>query len=480
MPPVLIRPWIDGRPASGRARPTDPVSRPWDGRLLARLEVAGPADLDRAVAGAQRAFETMRELPAHQRRTILLAAADGLRRDRAAFGRLMADDAGKPLTLALGEVDRAIATFTIAAEELRHFGGTHPPADIDPRGEPFSAFTRRFPIGPIAAIAPFNFPLNLVVHKVAPAIAVGSAVVLKPPPQAPMAAFRIAGLLREAGLPDGALQVLHMPVPVAERLATDAAFAMLSFTGSPAVGWHLKARAGRKRVVLELGGNAAAVVHSDADNLPEVAARVAWGAFAYAGQVCIKVQRLLVHAPLYRRFVRMVVAATRALKAGDPADPATVIGPLIDDAAADRVQSWIREAIDEGARPLLRGRRRRRLLTPTILEQVRLDSKVSCREVFGPVLTVAPYARWQEAMRMVNDSEYGLQAGVYTRDASRVFEAWRMLEVGGVVVNDIPTVRLDHLPYGGVKSSGFGREGLAEAMREMSEPRLLLWRRDPA
>ncbi|MBS1242199.1 MAG: aldehyde dehydrogenase, partial [Gemmatimonadetes bacterium] len=458
------------------SRASQRSTRPWDGRLLAQVELGRPGDLDRAIAGAQRAFEVMRRLPAHHRRTILLAAADGLRRDRAGFGKIMADDAGKPITLALGEVDRAIATFTIAAEELRHFGGDLPPADVDPRGEPFVALTRRCPVGPIAAIAPFNFPLNLVVHKVAPAIAVGSSVVLKVPPQAPLAAFRLASLLAEAGLPEGALQVLHLPIPVAERLATDPAFAMLSFTGSPAVGWHLKALAGRKRVVLELGGNAAAVVHSDAADLPEVAARIAWGAFAYAGQVCIKVQRLLVHAPLYRRFVRMVVAATRTLKVGDPSDPATVVGPLIDDGSADRVQAWIREAVREGARPLLRGRRRQRLVAPTILEHVHHDSKVSCREVFGPVLTVAPYDTWDEALRLVNDSEFGLQAGIFTTDAARVFEAWQQLEVGGVVVNDIPTVRLDHLPYGGVKSSGFGREGLQEAMREMSEPRLLLWR----
>jgi acyl-CoA reductase-like NAD-dependent aldehyde dehydrogenase len=476
MAPSIIRPWIDGRPAAGRSRPTESVTRPWDDRLLAQVELARPGDLDRAILGAQRAFHLMRRLPAHRRRAILLAAADGLRRDRPAFGKLMADDAGKPITLALGEVDRAIATFTIAAEELRHFGGDIPPADIDPRGEPFLALTRRFPVGPVAAIAPFNFPLNLVVHKVAPAIAVGSSVVLKVPPQAPLAAFRLARLLAEAGLPDGALQVLHMPIPVAERLATDPAFAMLSFTGSPAVGWHLKGLAGRKRVVLELGGNAAAVVHSDAANLAEAAARIAWGAFAYAGQVCIKVQRLLVHAPLYRRFVRMVVAATRTLKVGDPSDPATVVGPLIDDASADRVQAWIREAVREGARPLLRGRRRQRLVAPTILENARHDSKVSCREVFGPVLTVAPYHTWDEALDLVNDSEFGLQAGVFTADSARVIEAWRRLEVGGIVVNDIPTVRLDHLPYGGVKSSGFGREGLQEAMREMSEPRLLLWR----
>jgi glyceraldehyde-3-phosphate dehydrogenase (NADP+) len=473
--PAVIRPWINGRPARGRRR-SEPVTRPWDDRVLAELQLASATDLEHAIAGAAAAFPILRALPAHRRRAILLAAAEGLRSERAALGQLIADDAGKPVTLALGEVDRAISTFTIAAEELRHAVGEVLPADVDPRGEGYTALTRRFPLGPIGAISPFNFPLNLVVHKVAPAIAAGCPVVLKVPPQAPLASFRLAELLSSAGLPAGGFQALHMPVSVAERLASDPALPVLSFTGSPAVGWHLKGVAARKRVILELGGNAAAVVHSDAAELPAVAARIAWGAFAYAGQVCIKVQRLLIHRPIYRRFARMVAAATRELGTGDPRDPATVVGPLIDDGAADRVQQWIREALAEGATALVRGRRRGRLLTPTILEQVRDSSKVSCREVFGPVLTMAPYDDWDEAMAAVNASEFGLQAGVFTRDAARVFGAFQSLAVGGVIANDIPTLRLDHLPYGGVKASGFGREGLRDAMLELTEPRLLLWK----
>lgn len=471
-----LLPWINGRPAQRRRRATEPVTRPWDRRELTRIALATPRDFDEALAGATRACAVMRALPAHARQAILLRTADLLRRDREWLGRLIADDAGKPVTLALGEIDRAIQTFTVAGEELLTFGGDHPPADTDPRGEGYVALTRRVPVGPIAAISPFNFPVNLIAHKVAPAIAVGSAVVLKPPPQAPLAAFHLAGLLHEAGLPPGAFQVLHLPIPLAERLATDPGFPMLSFTGSPAVGWHLKTVAGRKRVVLELGGNAAAVVHEDAADLAAIAGRIAWGAFAYAGQVCIKVQRLFVHAPIHRRFVRAVVAATRTLGVGDPQDPATVIGPLIDDAAVERVQTWIREAVEEGARPLLRGRRKDRVLGPTILTDVHRDSKVSCREVFGPVLTVAPYRTWEEALDLVNDTEFGLQAGVFTRDAGRVFTAFDRIEAGGVIANDIPTLRLDHLPYGGVKSSGFGREGVGAAMREMTEGRLLLWK----
>ena len=472
---ATIQPWIDGAPAKGK-RKTDPVLNPWNGDEIARVALATEGDLDRAIAGAKKAFGVMRRLPAHRRRDILVSTAALLGRDRAALATLMAEDAGKPVTLALGEVDRAIGTFTIASEALRWFGGEALPADIDSRGEGFTALTSRVPIGPIAAISPFNFPLNLVAHKVAPAIAVGSSVVLKVPPQAPLLPFRLAGLLAEAGLPDGALQVLHLPIPVAERLATDPVFPLLSFTGSAAVGWHLKSVAGRKRVVLELGGNAAALVHEDAGDLETLATRIAWGAFAYAGQVCIKVQRLLVHEPIASTFARLVSAATRRVAVGDPLDDKVVIGPLIDNGSADRVESWIDEAIAGGARALYRGPRKGRLLGPAVLDRVSRKMKVSCREVFGPVLTIETYKTWDEAIRKANDSEYGLQAGVFTRDAGRMLQAWQELEVGGVVGNDIPTLRLDHLSYGGVKSSGFGREGLREAMREMTEERLLVWK----
>jgi glyceraldehyde-3-phosphate dehydrogenase (NADP+) len=472
---ATVQPWIDGAPARGK-RKLDRILDPWTGKEIAQLALATDADLDRAIGGARKAFGVMRALPAHRRREILATTASFLQRDRTALATLMAADAGKPITLSLGEIDRAIGTFTIASEALRWFGGEALPADSDARGTGFTALTSRVPIGPISAISPFNFPLNLVAHKVAPAIAVGSSIVLKVPPQAPLLSFRLAGLLAEAGLPAGALQVLHMPIPVAERLATEPDFAMLSFTGSAQVGWHLKSVAGRKRVVLELGGNAAALVHEDAGDLEALAARIAWGAFAYAGQVCIKVQRLLVHEPIAAKFGRLVTEATKRLAVGNPMDDKVVIGPLIDDGSADRVESWIDEALKGGARALYRGPRKGRLLGPTILDRVKPKMKVSCREVFGPVLTIEAYKSWDDAIRKANDSEYGLQAGVFTRDASRMMQAWHELEVGGVVGNDIPTLRLDHLPYGGVKSSGFGREGLREAMREMTEERLLLWK----
>jgi acyl-CoA reductase-like NAD-dependent aldehyde dehydrogenase len=476
MPVPIVTPFVNGARLPRRRRATEPVTAPFDGRALARLVAGDARDLDLAIAGARTAQRVLAAMPRHRRAEILAETARLLGEERPALARLMSRDAGKPVTLAAAEVDRAITVFRLAAESARRFGVSAQPADADPRGEGMTAMVERFPLGIIAAISPFNFPLNLVAHKVAPAIAAGNAVVLKPPPQAPLAAFRLAELLTRAGLPPGALQVLHLPIPIAERLATDPAFAMLSFTGSAAVGWHLKAAAGRKRVLLELGGNAAVLVHEDADDLDAIAARIAWGAFAYSGQVCIKVQRLYVHAPIYRRLLRKVVLATRRLPRGDPGRPATVIGPLIDTGSVRRVQEWINEALAGGARAALRGGRRGMVLGPTILTEVRRNMKVSCEEVFGPVLTVAPYRTWADGIRLANDSPYGLQAGVFTHDARRIRAAFRGIEVGGIIVNDIPTLRLDHLPYGGVKSSGLGREGVEEAMREMTEPRLLLQR----
>lgn len=476
MPVRILTPYVDGAWLPRRRRPAEALTAPYTGRLLARIVAADSNDLDLAIAGARRAQRLLAAMPRHRRAMILESTARLLADERAELARVMASDAGKPLTLAAAEIERAITVFRLAAEEARRFGVAAIPADADARGDGMTAMVERFPLGTVAAISPFNFPLNLVAHKVAPAIAAGNAVVLKPPPQAPLTAFRLAELLTKAGLPPGGLQVLHLPIPLAERLATDPAFAMLSFTGSARVGWHLKSIAGAKRVVLELGGNAAVLVHSDTGNLPEIAARIAWGAFAYAGQVCIKVQRLYVHAPIYRRFVRLLVHATRRLKAGDPRRPETVIGPLIDEAALRRVQEWIAEAVGAGAKALLRGRRRGHILGPTILASATPRMKVSAEEVFGPVLTVTPYRSFREGIRLANGSQYGLQAGVYTHDARRIRDAFRELEVGGVVVNDIPTLRLDHLPYGGVKRSGFGREGVFDAMMEMTEPKLLLLR----
>lgn len=469
----ILPPWIAGASVPAAGRTADVVAFPFTGEPAVSVLQATAADYEAAVTAAGRAFETMRALPRHARRDILARTADLLARDRQDLATELAQSCGKPIGQAAGEVDRAIMTFSLAADEARRFGGEVVPLDVDRRADGMTGLVHRFPVGPISAITPFNFPLNLLAHKVAPAVAVGSALVVKPPPQCPQMAFRLAAILAEAGLPPGAYNVLHLPIPLAERLATDPRFAMLTFTGSPAVGWHLKGVAGRKKVCLELGGNAAAVVHEDAGDLDWIAGRLALGAFAYAGQVCIKVQRLLVHRPVYDAFVQRFVAASAALPAGDPLDSATVIGPMIDGAAADRVQAWTAEAVAGGAEVLLAASRTGSVLTPAILGRVSRDAKVSCREVFGPVAVVAPYESWTEAMAMVNDSEFGLQAGVFTRDVNRIFEAFRTLEVGGVIANDFPTLRVDNYPYGGVKDSGFGREGVRYSMEEMSEPRML-------
>ncbi len=469
-----LTPWIDGAHVAPDGRVADPVVAPYT-RERAALAMQGTTqDLEAAIQAATRAFQVMRRLPRHARRDILARVADAIAADRQRLATELAWSAGKPITQALGEVDRAILTFSLAADEARRLGGEVVPLDLDPRGAGMTGLVHRFPVGPISAISPFNFPLNLLAHKVAPAIAVGSAVVVKPPPQCPQLAFRLGALLARCGLPAGAYNVLHLPVPLAERLATDPRFAMLTFTGSPAVGWHLKQVAGKKRVLLELGGNAAAVVHEDAGDLDWVAGRLASGAFAYAGQICIKVQRIYVHRPIYRDFVDRLVRAAAALPVGDPMDPRTVVGPMIDSAAADRVQAWTDEAVRAGATVLLAARRDGNLLSPALLADVPPEQKVNRLEVFGPVSIVAPYDTWEEALALVNDSPFGLQAGIFTHDVNRIFQAFNALEVGGVVVNDFPTLRVDNYPYGGVKDSGFGREGVRYAMEEMTEPRMLV------
>jgi len=471
---MVLTPFIAGQALPLEGRETETVRAPFTGQPAAEVALATPADLDRAIAAAQAGFEAMRALPRHARRDILGTVADCLTQERQALATELATSAGKPISQALGEVDRAILTFSLAADEARRFAGEVVPLDVDPRTTKMTGLVHRFPVGPISAITPFNFPLNLLAHKVAPGLAVGSALVVKPPPQCPQLAFRLAEIVTACGAPPGAINVLHLPIPVAERLATDPRFAMLTFTGSPKVGWHLKSIAGRKKVALELGGNAAAVVHEDVPHLGAVAKRLALGAYAYAGQVCIKVQRILVHRPVYAKFQDEFVAATKALATGDPLDPATVVGPMIDGGAADRVAEWTEEAVKAGSEVLLAARRQGNVLTPAILARVPRDARISCQEVFGPVTILAPYDDFDSALAQVNDSVYGLQAGVFTQDVNRIFHAFRTLEVGGVIANDFPTLRVDNYPYGGVKDSGFGREGVKYSMEEMSEPRMLV------
>jgi len=452
---------------------TATIRNPYNGKPVADVCLAGKAEADEAVARAVEAVPAMRLLPAHARAEALLKIAGRLAGRQDEIARTMTAESGKPIADARREVGRAVQTFTIAAEEAKRIPGEVIPMDLTPGMEQHVSFIRRVPIGPVLGITPFNFPLNLIAHKVAPCLAAGNPMVLKPAPQTPLTALLLAEIVLETGLPPGALSVVPCENAVAEQMVTDERFKVVSFTGSAAVGWMLKAKSGKKRVLLELGGNAGVIVEPDAD-VELAAARCAVGGYAYSGQTCISVQRVFAHESVYDRFVEQFVARVTALTVGDPADEATVIGPLIDEAAAKRVEQWIQEAAAQGARVLAGGKRSGSVVEATVLANVTPAMKVSCREVFGPVVTVSRYKDFPDALAALNDSDYGLQAGVFTRDINRIFRAYRELEVGAVLANEIPTFRAEHMPYGGVKESGLGREGVRYAIEEMTEPKLLI------
>jgi glyceraldehyde-3-phosphate dehydrogenase (NADP+) len=449
------------------------VRSPYDGKAVGETFRAGAAEMEEAIRASVRAFEKTARLPTYERAGILERAAEGIRRRREEFALSIAREAGKPLKTARVEADRAALTFTDAAEEIKRLNGEWLPLDRIEASRGRWGLVRRFPLGPIAAISPFNFPLNLVGHKLAPALGAGNSVVLKPASQTPLTALRLAQVLVEAGVQAGALNVLPCSPAVAEPLCTDDRFKLLTFTGSPAVGWDLKRKAGRKRITLELGGNAGCIVHRDAD-LKYAAERCTFGGFSYAGQSCISVQRILVQRSVYDRFLGEFLPRVESLKVGDPLDEATDVGPMISEKEAQRVEEWVAEARKQGARVLLGGERRGAVVPPVVLGEVKKEMKVSCLEVFAPLVTVSPYEEFDEALKVVNDSDYGLQAGLFTRDASLIFKAYEALEVGGVVVGDVPTFRIDPMPYGGVKDSGLGREGARYALEEMTERKLLV------
>lgn len=446
---------------------------PFGGEVVGEMALASAEDLERAIEAAEDAFTVTRGMSAWERDRMLRGTADGIAARRKELVERMIAESGKPRRFADGEVTRAISTFTLAAEEAKRFGGEVPPVDITEASEGYFALSSRFPRGPVAGISPFNFPLNLIAHKVAPALATGSTIVVKPPMQAPLTSLLLAEILAAAGVPHGAVNFLHMVPEVAERLATDERFTLLTFTGSAKVGWMLKEKSGRKPVLLELGGNAGMIVHADAD-LAWARERAAIGAFAHAGQVCIKVQRLLVHSAVADGWIPAFVDRVDDLRMGDPRDPETVVGPLIDDGQADRVEAWIGEALDSGAELLTGGRREGRFIRPTVLTGVDVDLKVWGEEVFGPVVVVERYRDFEEAVARIDDSRYGIHAGVFTHDIRRIDHAFRNLTVGGLIVNDYPMFRVDNFPYGGVKHSGLGREGVRYAMEAMTEPRMLI------
>lgn len=449
------------------------VRSPWDGSEAGRLPRASPEEVERAVARARAAFDATRALPTFRRAEILRRAADLLAARREELARTIAREAGKPIRTARGEADRAVATFRAAAAALEGRDGVWMPLDADAGSAGRWGVVKRFPIGPVLAITPFNFPLNLSAHKVAPAIAVGAPIVQKPASQTPLSAAALREACLEAGWPEEAYALLPVPGAEADRLVEDPRLPVVSFTGSGAVGWAIRARVPRKRVSLELGGNAAVIVHADADPAKAVA-RAVPAAFGYAGQSCISLQRALVHRSLWGEVQERFVAETRKLVCGDPLDEATDVGPMIAEGEAARAEAWVKEAVAAGAVLLAGGTRRGSVLEPTVLARTDPAMKVECEEVFAPVVTLAPYDDFEDALARANASKYGLQAGLFTRDLGLIEKAFATLEVGGLVVNDVPTWRADRMPYGGVKESGNAREGPAYAMETFTEPRLLV------
>ena len=456
------------------SNPLDVVN-PYDGSVVATTFTAGEPELERATQAAVAAAPGMRRLAAYERAEVLARAGEELRRRREEIGRTIAGEVGKAIRDALAEADRGVQTFQAAAEEARRVGGEEVPIDLAPHGKGRVAFTRRFPVGPVAAISPFNFPFNLAAHKLAPAVAAGNPVVLKPASKTPLSALILGEALDRAGLPKGAISVLPMSRATGDRMVTDDRFRLLTFTGSSAVGWGMKARAGRKRVLLELGGNAGVIVDETAD-LGQAVARIAAGGFALAGQSCISVQRVYVHRRLFDRLAAMLTEKVEALKVGDPLDPATDLGPMVDEGEAERIDAWVTEAVREGARVLTGGKRLGgAMYAPTVLVDVPVTAKVCAEEVFAPLVGLFPFDDFDRAIEEVNRSPYGLQAGVFTNDLRNALAAFDRLEVGGVMMNDVSSWRMDAMPYGGVKNSGLGREGPRYTIEEMTETKIVVF-----
>ncbi|QDE82521.1 aldehyde dehydrogenase family protein [Myxococcus xanthus] len=453
------------------------VTHKYSVEVVTHVAVADVAAVEEAIAAAVRAAEPMRKMAPYARQAVLEHCVRRFRERAEELALALCIEAGKPLRDARGEVERLIDTFKAAAEEAVRGGGEVLNLEVSKRAAGYRGFTQRVPVGPCSFITPFNFPLNLVAHKVAPAIAAGCPFILKPSDRTPVSALIMAEVLAETELPEGAFSVLPVRLEDIGPLIEDDRLKLLSFTGSEKVGWELKARAGRKKVVLELGGNAACVVdEAPGAPLDFIADRVAQGAFFQAGQSCISVQRVLVHASLYDALREKLVERAKALRPGNPSDEATTLGPMIDEPAARRLEDWIQQAVQRGARVLTGGGRRGSVLDATVLEAVPDDAALSTEEAFGPVVLLQPFGSFDEALAQVNSGRFGLQAGIFTQDLSRAMKAWDELEVGGVVVGDVPSFRVDTMPYGGVKGSGIGREGVKYAIEDMTELRLLVLR----
>lgn len=454
------------------------VKSPWDGSIVGTAAEGGWNDANAALGAAHRAFETWRHAPRHVRQALLRQIAATVRERGEELAQLAVAEIGKPIVWARGEVARLAVTFDVAAEVLERWTGEWVPLEFDARGKDYSCRVERFPIGTVLGIVPYNWPFNLAAHKIAPALATGNTIVVKPSQQALLCTLTLIRLIHEAGCPPGVVNAVNVPGKMAERMALDPRVKMVSFTGSPDVGWHLKEVCHSKRVSLELGGDATVILDADGD-LGAAVPKIVAGKFGYAGQICISVQHVVAHEAIADEAKQRLAEATKACPAGDPSDEATVCGPMISKEAADKVEAWAAEAVAMGAKELVPLKRDGNLIYPTLLADVPAEAKLAHLEVFGPILTFASVPDFSAAIARVNASDYGIHCGVFTGERSHADQAYRDLEVGGVVINDTPTVRFDNMPYGGVKMSGFGREGVPYAMQEMTESKARLERRNP-
>ncbi len=451
------------------------ITNKYSGEIATEVALADEKTIDKAIEAAVAVAEPMAKMPAYKRRDVLLHCVETFTRRKEELAIALTIEAGKPIRDSRGEVDRLIETFSIAAEESVRINGEFLPLDRSPRTNGYSGVTRRVPIGPCSLITPFNFPLNLAAHKVAPAIAAGCPFILKPASLTPVGALIIGEALAETDLPEGAFSILPCSRDGAELFTVDSRLKLLSFTGSPEVGWNLKAKAGKKKVVLELGGNAACIVDHDAD-IDEAVSRIIFGAFYQSGQSCVGVQRIIIHETVYQSVKEKLVSATSRLQMGDPVDENTFIGPLIREKEAIRLKDWIDQAVNNGATLLCGGNREGAMLEATLLENVSAEDNLYRKEAFGPVAILSSFTDFQKALDEVNDSDFGLQTGIFTRDIFKCYQAWEKLEVGGIIIGDVPSWRADQMPYGGVKDSGVGREGIRYAIEDMTELRIMVVR----
>ncbi len=448
------------------------IQSPYDQKPVAKVHFASPSQMEEAVAAADDAFTRTKKLSSLERSQALEKISSGIDSRKEELARSIALTSGKTIKSSRIEVERAVNTFKIASEEAKRIEGEIIPLDLSAQTKERWGLVRYFPLGVIGAISPFNFPLNLVAHKVAPAFAAGNSVVLRPASQVSLTSLLLGEIINETDYPAGGINIVPSGYDAAEILLNDDRVKMLTFTGSPEIGWELKKKAHKKKVTLELGGNAAVIIEPDA-NLDFALPRTVLGSYSYSGQICISIQRIFLQEKIYDRFMKGFTEATQKLKMGDPLEEDTDVGPMINIGAAEQTEEWITEAVEKGARVVTGGKRNGSMFEPTILENVKPELRISWREAFAPVVVIYPYTDFEEALKGVNYSIYGLQAGIFTRDLNKAFQAYEALDVGGVIINDIPTFRIDHMPYGGVKESGFGREGLKYAIEEMTEMKLM-------